>query len=360
MKTASEHSLPVLLVDDESHALNGIIYALEAEGITNSITCQDSRNVLSLIDTRKVGVILLDLAMPYLSGEQLLPVINQSHPEIPIIVITGMNEIETAVRCMRAGAFDYIIKPVEEMRLISSVHRALEFREINNEYHAFKSLVFNEQLKHPEAFANFISRNSRIFSLFQYIESIAQSKRTVLITGETGVGKELLARALHASSKRTGPFVGVSIAGLDDNAFSDTLFGHVQGAYTGADYPRSGLIETAAEGTLFLDEIGDLSPESQVKLLRLLQEGEYYPLGADAAKVSHARIVVATNKNIQEPEHGTPFRHDLYYRLQTHHAHIPPLRERLDDISVLLDFFLDKAATSLNKKKPTPPRSVPR
>jgi DNA-binding NtrC family response regulator len=179
-----------------------------------------------------------------------------------------------------------------------------------------------------------------------------------LVTGETGVGKELVSKAIHKLSQRKGAFVPVNVAGLDDSVFADTLFGHKKGAFTGADQARSGLVDQASGGTLFLDEIGDLSPASQVKLLRLLQDGEYFPLGSDVGKRSDARVVVATNQDIQSLQESGKFRKDLYYRLCAHQVCIPPLRERLEDLPVLLDHFLEKASETMGKKKPTPPREL--
>jgi len=181
------------------------------------------------------------------------------------------------------------------------------------------------------------------------------TSQPVLITGKTGVGKELIARAIHSLSGRKGSLVAVNVAGLDDTTFSDTLFGHKRGAFTGADRVRDGLIEKAADGTLFLDEIGDLHPTSQVKLLRLLQEREYYPLGADVPRPTNARIIVATNRDLPALQASGTFRADLYYRLLLHRINVPPLRERQDDIPLLVEFFLQSAADELGKARPTPP-----
>lgn len=195
-------------------------------------------------------------------------------------------------------------------------------------------------------------------SIFQYLESIAQSRQPILLTGETGVGKELFAQAIHSLSGVTGQWVVVNVAGLDDVMFSDTLFGHARGAFTGADRSRRGLIETAADGTLFLDEIGDLPQPSQVKLLRLLQNGEYMPLGEDLPRYSKAHLVAATNQDLWILQRKGRFRKDLNFRLRTHHVHLPPLRERIDDIPPLVDHFLAEAAQELKKRKPTPPKEL--
>jgi DNA-binding NtrC family response regulator len=218
--------------------------------------------------------------------------------------------------------------------------------------------VLSDKLEHPEVFSEMVTCSARMRSIFQYVEAIAASPRPLLITGETGVGKELVARAVHRLSRRKGAFVPVNVAGLDDNVFADTLFGHKKGAFTGAEQARGGLLEQAAGGTLFLDEIGDLSHASQVKLLRLLQDGEYFPLGSDLAKRSDARIVVATNQDLNTLQTSGRFRKDLYYRLCDHHLHIPPLRERMEDLPLLLNHFLEKASTTLVKSRPTPPEEL--
>jgi DNA-binding NtrC family response regulator len=302
--------------------------------------------------------VVLDLTMPHLSGEDLLPEICRSHPGLPVIIMTGLNEIEIAVRCMRAGAFDYMVKPVEPMRLVSGVRNALEMRSMQREQAEIRARVFGDHQDRPEAFAEIVTASPRMAALFRYMEAVAPGPRPVLITGETGVGKELFAKALHLASGRTGGFVTVNVAGLDDQMFSDALFGHVKGAFTGADKPRTGLVAAAAGGTLFLDEFGDLSMPSQVKLLRLLQGNEYTPLGSDVVQRSTARIVAATNADLDAMQREGRFRTDLYYRLQSHQVHIPPLRERLDDLPLLLDHFLGEAASELGKPKPRPPQEL--
>ena len=347
--------LPVLMVDDEVQALNSFEMVLRSASMNHILRCQDSRNVMAIFSGQEIEVMMLDLSMPHVSGKELLLLVTKDYPEVPVIVITGSNDVDTAVACMKTGAFDYMVKPVEKSRLISGVKRAIELRELQRENKLLRAHVLSDKLEHPEAFSEMVTNSPIMRSIFQYIESISISPRPILITGETGVGKELVSKAIHKLSQRKGAFVPVNVAGLDDNVFADTLFGHRKGAFTGADQARSGLVEQASGGSLFLDEIGDLSPASQVKLLRLLQDGEYFPLGSDVGKRSDARVVVATNQDIQALQEAGKFRKDLYYRLCGHQIHIPPLRERLEDVPILLDHFLEKASETLGKKKPTPP-----
>lgn len=351
-------NLPVLLVDDEPQILASFSVMLKGAGIREVLTASDSRLVMPLLAERDVSVIVMDISMPHITGIKLLPEINQTYPHIPVIMMTALNELDTAVSCMRMGAFDYLVKPVELSRFETSIKRALEMRALKSEVSSLKKHLLHGRIENEEAFSSIVTVSKAMRAIFQYIEVIASTLQPVLITGETGTGKELFARAVHRLSGRTGEFVAVNLAGLDDTMFSDTLFGHKKGAYTGADETRDGFISKAARGTLFLDEIGDANESSQVKLLRLLQEHQYYPLGADAPKRSEARIVVATNKDLQRLIREDRFRMDLYYRLRAHQIHIPPLRERSADIPVLLKHFIAKAAAEMNKKTPSYPQEL--
>lgn len=346
---------PILLVDDEPRILLYTSEMLRMAGIQPVLTLEDSRQVLPLLAKQDVAVMVLDLSMPRLSGTELLPEINHDFPQIPVIVMTATNELETAVECMKAGAFDYLVKPVERNRFVSAIRRALELRCLRNEVSLLKQRLLTDRLEHEDAFSSIITNSKKMRAIFQYVEAIARSQQPVLIIGETGVGKELIARAVHDLNGRKGAFVAVNMAGLDETMFSDTLFGHKKGAYTGAEKSREGLIIQASGGTLFLDEIGDMNEMTQVKLLRLLQEQKYYPLGSDTPSQSDARIVVATNQDLQERILAGKFRKDLYYRIRAHQVQVPPLCERLEDLPLLVDHFLEEAAKSLNKKKPTPP-----
>ena len=346
---------PILLVDDEEQTLHSFKATLRSSGINNVVLCNDSRKVCDLLSKQAFELVLLDLVMPHLSGDQLLPILRENHPNIPVIIITGMNDLNTAVYCMAAGASDYMVKPVERSRLISGVNRALATRELERENSRLREHLLAGSLGKPDTFSHMVTASTAMFSIFQYIEAVSVTSQPVLVTGETGVGKELIAKAIHRASGRNGEFVSVNVAGLDENVFADTLFGHQKGAFTGAAEQREGLVQKAKDGTLFLDEMGDLDLSSQVKLLRLLQEREYLPLGSDIPRKSHARIVAATNKKVDELRNSPSFRKDLFYRLNSHHISVPPLRERPEDISLLLLHFIEKAANDLGKKVPTIP-----
>ncbi len=233
--------------------------------------------------------------------------------------------------------------------------RAVEVSDLRSENRQLKERLSSNRPEHPEVFSDIVTQNPAMDMIFRKVELVAASALPVLITGETGVGKEKIAAAIHKLSGRPGKFVKTDIAGVDDQMFSDMLFGHKKGAFTGANSARQGLIEQASGGTLFLDEIGDLRMESQHKLLRVLQEGEYYPLGMDEAKTCDVRVITATNRTIEFLTSGGTFREDLYFRLRSHHIHLPPLRERKGDIPLLVSHFLKQSAAVLNKKTPTPP-----
>jgi two-component system, NtrC family, nitrogen regulation response regulator GlnG len=351
-------ALPVLLVDDDPQVLHSASIVLRTSGVAHVITVEDSRAVMPLLAEQSVGVLVLDLTMPHIAGHTLLEQVAGDYPDIPIILMTATNDLETAVQCMQTGASDYLVKPVEESRLVSSVKRALEIRTLRAEVMSLKDRLLTETPHQREAFAEIVTQSKAMFAIFRYLEAIAPSPQPVLITGETGTGKELVARALHRLSARPGELVAVNVAGLDDTMFSDTLFGHTRGAFTGADQARDGVITSTAEGTLFLDEIGDLSVASQVKLLRLLQDGTFYPLGADRQRQSRARIVCATNSDVTQRVSAGTFRKDLYYRLRTHHLHLPPLHARRGDLPLLVHHFVEKAARVLGKAVPTEPLAL--
>ena len=359
MLNLSDVRTHVILVDDEQSELDAYSFLLRSMGIKNITTVSDSRNLLAVLEDRHPSIVFLDLNMPHKPGQVVLAELRGTYPQTPVIICTANSDIEMAVECLKLGAHDYLVKPINIETFGSALRNALEISSLRNEVMTLKGLSFYKQLQHPAHFSTIITKNHMMISLFHYIESIAASGQPVLITGETGSGKELFARAIHDVCSCSGEFVAVDVSGLDDTLFSDTLFGHRKGAYTSAEKDRTGLIESAAQGTLFLDEIGDLNKTSQVKLLRLLQEGVYYPLGGDHPKKCRARIVAATNKTINHLSGmADGFRIDLYYRLSTHLIQIPPLRERLEDLPLLVVYLANQAAKSMGKNIATVSKSL--
>ena len=342
----------VLVVDDEPGILAKVSLLLASSDVPQVATLSDSRQVLPYLREHQVNTVVVDWVMPNITGGELLQRITADYPQIPVIVMTAMGDVDTAVNCMRAGAFDFLTKPVDPNRLVASVRKALQVSELGNQNRILKDYLLADRLRNPDAFAGIVTNSKKMRSIFQYIEAIASSRQPVLITGETGVGKELLARAVHRVSGVSGPFISLNAAGLDDFMFSDTLFGHKKGAFTGADSKRDGLIAAAAGGTLFLDEIGDLNLASQIKLLRLLQEREYYRMGSDLLLKSDARVVAASNMDFSALRAAGSFRNDLYFRLCAHEFRVPPLRDRLEDVPPLVDSFVH--AIALQQGKPVP------
>ena len=347
--TTQQH---ILLVDDEPGILAEVSLLLTLNGMHEVGTLSDSRQVLSYLAEHPVSVVLLDWVMPNVTGGELLQVMSADYPQLPVIVMTAMGDVETAVKCMQQGAFDFLTKPVDPNRLVASVKKAQQVADLGQQNKILKDYLLADRLGDPDAFDGIVTRSKKMRGIFQYIEAIASSRQPVLITGETGVGKELIARAVHKVSGVPGPFISLNAAGLDDFMFSDTLFGHRKGAFTGADNKRDGLISAAAGGTLFLDEIGDLSLASQIKLLRLLQEREYYRIGSDLLLKSDARVVAASNMDFKALRAEGKFRNDLYFRLCAHEFRVPPLRERLEDVGPLVEYFAQNFAQQLGKPVP--------
>jgi DNA-binding NtrC family response regulator len=350
MSNNSTFNFPILIIDDDEVSLKLEEKILHLFGMTNIFLCQDSRLAMDVIVENKIEIILLDLNMPHLDGKEMLKLIDAHHFDITVIMVSATRDIKAAVKCIQGGAFDYVVKSENKDFLRTALKRATAIRVLKRENDKLRHQVSPDLLVRPEGFEEIITNNSKMIMLFHQIIASGQTMSPVLVTGESGVGKELFVRCAHKLSQATGPFVAVNVAGLDDTMFSDTLFGHVKGAFSGADAKRSGLIEKAENGSLFMDEIGSLSMASQVKLLRLLQEGEYMPLGSDSLKHTNARFLFATNEDLWELQQKNEFRRDLNFRLRVHHINIPPLRERLDDIPLLVEHLVSVSAKKMNKQ----------
>lgn len=348
-------SIKLLIVEDEDAIRRGISTFFIDSGYDVVEAC-NGEDGIKKFRIELPDLVFLDLRMPVLGGLDVIKLIKKQSPDTPIIVISGTGVIKDAVEALKQGAWDYVEKPVHDFDALEHMARkALENSQLRHQVAGLKNKLLSGGIRNPGIFSSIVTCSPSLLSIFQYIEVIGPTPQPVMIYGETGTGKELVAKAVHMASGRKGAFVALNVAGLDDHMFSDVLFGHVRGAFTGADRVREGMIAKAARGTLFLDEIGDLKESSQIKLLRLLQEGEYFPLGSDHPCKSQARIILATHRNLTEMVAKETFRQDLYYRLFAHQIVIPPLREREEDMPLLLEHYLKEAAESYNKKKPTAP-----
>ncbi len=348
----------IVILDDDIGVLKRTERTLKFYNFNNIKITDDPDELWEILKSEKVFILILDLLMPKVDGFTVLEKMAAEYPSVFVIVSTAVDEIDSAVRCMQAGAFDYVPKTAESARLIASINHAIQIDSLMTDNRALKETLLNKNEIDSEIFGHIITQDPVMLKIFQYIMNIAKTDKAILINGESGTGKELIAQAIHKASGRAGELVTVNIAGLDDNLFSDTLFGHKKGAYSGAGTDRAGLIEKAAGGTLFLDEIGDLSMQSQVKLLRLIEQKKYYPLGSDEQKSTDALIITATHKNLKAAVETGSYRADLYYRLEAHNIVLPPLRERKGDIPFLVQHFVMCACKNFNKKVVRIPQEV--
>ncbi len=349
---SNETGQRILLIDDDVDFLEGMKRVLRVNGFKSIASFSCSTEAIESLEQEGAAVILLDMVMPGITGRDLLPLLLDKYPDTPVVISSAVNEINNVVNCMKVGAYDYLVKPIDTTRLVQVVHNALRLNMLNLENRRFKNFLLGNPLSSPELFARIVTRNSRMKAIFKLIETFATTMHPILITGETGVGKELVATVIHGVSGVRGEFVPFNAGGLDGAMFIDTLFGHVKGAHAFAGSDRGGLIQRAQGGTLFLDEVGDLSQEAQIALLRLLQEGEYYRSGSDTVMRSNARVIAASNRDLRELIDSGKFRRDLYHRLSAHQIDIPPLRERSEDIPLLVQHFVAEEARYLSKTSP--------
>jgi len=335
----------ILVIDDEKNIREGLSMALEDEGY-EVITAEDGKQGLEKALYDSVDLIITDLRMPLVSGEEILKKVVTELPSIPVIVLTGHGTVELAVEAMRIGAYDFLTKPLDLDRLFRLVKRALENRAL-----VLQKKELEERLEKNTSIENIIGNSPAIRKVFDEIKKVAPTKATVLITGESGVGKELVANAIHNfSQRRDKPFVKVHCAALAESLLESELFGHEKGAFTGAIERKRGRFELSNKGSIFLDEIGEINQNIQVKLLRVLQEKQIERVGSSEPIDVDTRVIAATNKDLEKEMKEGRFREDLYYRLNVVHIFIPPLRERREDIPLLVDSFVKEFSNENGKE----------
>jgi two-component system response regulator HydG len=329
----SPDAITVLVVDDERSNVESIEKIFLREGM-RVLSASDAKRALEMVRTHRVHVVLTDLMMPGTTGLELLRAIKQVAPDVEVVLMTAFGSVEAAVSAMRDGAYDFVEKPLKRISIVKSVRKAAERQKLVAENRSLKDEI--KRLAHREI----VGSSQALRRVIDVATQAAPSQATVLVLGESGTGKELLARYIHERSARArGPFVAVNCAAIPETILESELFGHEKGAFTGAIGKKDGRFAKAAGGTLFLDEIGELSPSVQVKLLRVLQEGEYEPLGGNTTKAD-VRIVAATNRDLVAEVAAGRFREDLYYRLYVIAITAPPLRARREDVPLLVDHFL--------------------
>lgn len=335
----------ILVVDDEENIRNGLEANFEMEDYSVR-TASNGKDALSLIKKGDIDLVVTDLKMNGISGEEVLRRVTTENPGIPVIVLTGHGSIDSAVEAMKNGAYDFLTKPLNLDELNAIVKRALETRELS-----MKHTMLKKELDTIHSFDEMIGKSDALKKVMTLVQKVAPTKASVLITGESGVGKELVANAIHnLSPRKDKSFIKVHCAALSETLLESELFGHEKGAYTGADSMKKGRFELAHGGSIFLDEIGEINQATQVKLLRVLQEKTFERVGGEETIEVDVRVIAATNKNLEEEVKAGRFREDLYYRLNVVNIQVPPLRERKDDIPLLIDNFLKKFATENGKE----------
>lgn len=327
----------ILIVDDEKNYLIILEALLSDEGY-EVITTDSPEEALRVVESQEIDLLITDMKMPRMSGMELMDKMRQYHSEIPVIMMTAYATVDKAVTAMKKGAFDYITKPFRNEELILTIKKAINMRRLLQE-----NRLLTEKLKERYQFGAIIGKSKQMLRIYDLIQRVAPTKATVLITGQSGTGKELIAKAIHFNSPRKeNPFISINCGALPENLLESELFGHEKGAFTGATSLRKGRFELANQGTLFLDEISETSPSLQVKLLRVLQEMEFERVGGTNTLKVDVRVIAASNKDLKKEAENGNFRMDLFYRLNVLHIEVPPLKDRPDDIPLLINHFLEK------------------
>jgi DNA-binding NtrC family response regulator len=342
---------PILVIDDDLGFLMSVKSTLVSAGLPEPALVSEPGRVMELAESHPFQVSLVDLIMPLTGGMEILRQLKERFPKMECLVVTAVDEVSSAVEAMRYGAYDYLVKPLHAEKLLITVNNALERYHLRQGISILIERQGFAELKNPGAFKDMVAEDEGMAAVFHLAEAAAGTDYNLLITGETGTGKEMLARILHNLSHRSSAtFVPINMSALSKTLFEDELFGHARGAFTGAIGERKGFFEAAQGGTIFLDEIGDLDLMMQGKLLRLIEERELYRLGSAVLRNIDVRVMAATNRDIRKETKEGRFREDLFYRLGTFHIHIPPLRQRRGDILPLAKHFLNVHAKKNRKE----------
>jgi DNA-binding NtrC family response regulator len=340
-----EKSVNILVVDDEEIVRDSLGSWLEEDGY-NVEAVESGRKALERLPAKAWDLMLVDLKMPGMDGIQLMEEVRKTHPEMLVIIMTAYATVDTAVKAMKTGAYDYFVKPFNPDDISLTIRKIVDHHKLVQE-----NLFLRKELKKQYKLRDMISKNEKMLEIFDLARTVAKSSSTVLIQGESGTGKELLARAVHDESPRSeAPFISVSCASLTESLLESELFGHEKGAFTGANAIKRGKLELAQDGTLFLDEIGDIGLKLQMDLLRVLEQREFRRVGGSDLIAINSRIIAATNRDLKAAIEENRFRADLYYRLNVISIHIPPLRERREDIPPLVDHFIEKFNIEMGKQ----------
>jgi two-component system response regulator PilR (NtrC family) len=334
----------ILVVDDEDIIRESLSYVLKKEGYLVE-EAGNGKTALDKLIQEPFDLIITDLEMPVMKGIRLLEEVKKLNLQTSVIIITAYGSLDTAISALRSGASDYILKPIEFDEILIKIRRLFEIKEL-----LLENQVLRKEIHRAYDFENIVGKSPQILNIYDMVNTVAETDSTVLITGKSGTGKELIARALHYKSKRKNrAFVPVNCGAISENLIESELFGHKKGAFTGAISDKEGYIKAAEGGTLFLDEVSELPPGLQVKFLRVLQEKEYTPVGTTAPIKVNVRFIASTNRDLKEEVKNSRFREDLYYRLNVIEIHLPSLKDREEDIPILADHFLDKYRKEMKK-----------
>jgi DNA-binding NtrC family response regulator len=340
-----ENKVHIMVVDDEEIVRDSLTSWLEEDGY-HVEAVESGKKALERLSARSWDLLLVDLKMPGMDGIQLMDEVHKTAPDMLVIIMTAYATVDTAVKAMKKGAYDYFVKPFNPDDISLTIRKIVDHHKLVQE-----NLFLRKELKKQYKLRDMISKNEKMLEIFDLARTVAKSSSTVLIQGESGTGKELLARAIHDESPRAdAPFISVSCASLTESLLESELFGHERGAFTGASVLKRGKLELAQDGTLFLDEIGDISLKLQMDLLRVLEQREFRRVGGSELIPINSRIIAATNRDLPTAIEEERFRADLYYRLNVISIHIPPLRERREDVPLLVDHFIEKFNIEMGKQ----------